>query len=335
MDPDSRVDVIATTISGSIQDWGKVNRIVPLFHEHGFDNVELHAVDSHIEARAKTRSVVDEGGRIVISAGGSGTFNAVLEGCCDSEVGLRDILLGFLRKGSADLLGKVLGMPDEIESAIATFADSIRREHTMPCDVVLASSSSGGSKPRHFVGYGGAEIFGRIPHFTENRFIKYYKGVLGQVFGDLGPFTTGMVLALLEKLLKSAWRRKRVWKIHVDGKLASNGLYQALIIVNGYLGPDLPYSSEPLGSGSIYLFALKDLGVRKILGQAKRARAGTIMHDPERWGMESVEIRELLELEPSGDAPFPINVDGATMQCQSKAQFRIVDQIRLISKDGH
>ena len=59
-----------------------------------------------------------EGVRHLVSAGGSGTFNAVLEGCCDSGVALGEIRLGFLRKGSADLIGKVLGMPDAIEAAV-------------------------------------------------------------------------------------------------------------------------------------------------------------------------------------------------------------------------
>jgi diacylglycerol kinase family enzyme len=333
MDRNSRVDVIATTISGSIQDWGKVKRIVPLFQDHGFANVSLRTADSHLEAREQTRAVLADGCRIVISAGGSGTFNAVLEGCCDSGVPLQDVRLGFLRKGSADLLGKVLGMPDEIEAAISTFAESIEKNRTMACDVILTKSGAGETKPRHFVGYGGAEIFGRIPHYTENRFIKYYKGVLGQVFGDLGPFTTGMVLASLEKVLKTPFRRKRTWKIRVDGQLVSEGIYQALIVVNGYLGRDLPYSSEPLGSGSIYLFALKDIGLRKLLGQAKQARSGSIMDDPERWGMESFSSSELLELEPSGAAPFPVNVDGATLICSEIARIKIVDQIRLISRN--
>ncbi len=333
MDPNSPISVIATTISGSIKDWGKVKKIVPLFQEHGFDNVELHTADSHPEARENTRSVLSAGGRIVISAGGSGTFNSVLEGCCDSDVPLQEVLLGFLRKGSADLLGKVLGMPDDIEAAISTFVESIENDRTMPCDVILASDSAGDSKPRHFVGYGGAEIFGRIPHYTENRYIKYYKGILSQCFGDLGPFTTGMALALVEKILKAPFRRKRAWKIHVDGRLAAEGVYQALIVVNGYLGKDLPYSSEPLGSGSIYLFGLRDLGTRRLFAQAKHARGGSIMDDPERWGMESFTSSELLELEPSNGAPFPINVDGATMICSDRAQFRIVDQIRLISRE--
>ena len=36
--------VIATTISGSVRDWGKVERIVPLFRAHGRSDVTLHVV---------------------------------------------------------------------------------------------------------------------------------------------------------------------------------------------------------------------------------------------------------------------------------------------------
>jgi diacylglycerol kinase family enzyme len=328
-----RVDVIATTISGSIQDWGKVKRVPPLFREHGMEDVRLHVTDSHGAAREKARAVLEEGGRTLISAGGSGTFNSVLEGCCDSKLPLAEIHLGFLRKGSADLIGKVLGMPDEIESAIRVFVDSIEEDRTVPCDVILATSMGEGDAPRHLVGYGGAEIFGRIPYYTENRFMKYYKGVLGQIFGDLGPFTAGMTLAVLEKLLKGAWSGKRTWSIRVDGALASRNTYQALILVNGYLGPELPFSSEPLGSGSFYLFALRDLGFRKLLGQARPARDASIMEDPETWGMESYAAAESLVLEPDSGDPFPVNVDGATMRCRGGVAFRIVDRIRLISRD--
>jgi diacylglycerol kinase family enzyme len=328
-----RVDVIATTVSGSIQDWGKVKRIAPLFSEHGMENVRLHVADSHREAREKARAVLEEGGRTLISAGGSGTFNSVLEGCCDSGLSLGEIVLGFLRKGSADLIGKVLGMPDDIESAVRVFVDSIREERTVPCDVILARSTGDGDPPRHLVGYGGAEIFGRIPHYTENRLMKYYKGVLGQIFGDLGPFTTGMTLAVLEKLLKGVWSGKRTWSIRVDGALASENSFQALILVNGYLGPELPYSSEPLGSGKFYLFALRDLGVRELLVQAQRARDGSIMKDPERWGLESYTAADSLVLEPDSRDLFPVNADGATMSCHGGVEFRIVDRIRLISRE--
>lgn len=330
---DNKIEVIATTISGSIRDWGKVNRIVPLFIKYGRKDIFLHAVDSHAEARRLTHELVVKGQRTIISAGGSGTFNRVLEGCIDSNVGLQNITLGFLRKGSADLIGKTLGMPDDIESAIEVFVASLAKKRTIKCDVIQIVSGETGVRPRHFVGYGGAEIFGRIPHFTENRFIKYYKGILGQLFGDRGPFIIGAALSILDKVIKQAGRKKTVWRITVDGKEASQGNYQAMIIVNGDLGSDLPFAkSVPLGSGDFYMYAIRDFGLLSLPGQFKRAWDSSIMDRPKLWGFESYRIKKTLKIEPDKDRPFPVNVDGSTMACRRSATFRIIDQINLISK---
>jgi len=328
------IHVIATTISGSIKDWSKVERIVPLFEAHGFTGVELHEIDSHAAARQRTSAAVGQGARTVISAGGSGTFNAVLEGCIDSGVPLGEIALGFLRKGSADLLGKALGMPDEIEEAIAVFATSLREGRTVRCDVLKATNGEADGVPRHFVGYGGAEIFGRVPHYTENRFTKYYKGVLSQLFGDLGPFFVGASLSAFERTLTGCVRGQAQWTIRIDSEDVACGAYQAMIIVNGDLGPDLPFAGgEALGSGRFHLFAIRDLGLLRLPGQFRRAWNASIMAAPEEWGFEAYGVAEELRLTPGGDAPFPVNVDGSTMVCRPWAAFRIMDQIKLISRD--
>ena len=328
-----RIDVIATTISGSIADWKKVERIVPLFAEHGYSEVRLHKVDSHAAARAAARTALKEGGRIPISAGGSGTFRAVLEGCIDSGVEQSAVRLGFLRKGSADLIGKVLAMPDEIESAIQVFADAIAADRYLPADILRASSTSGGEVPRHFIGYGGAELFGRIPHYTENRYTKYYKGILSQFFGDLGPFMTGTALALSERLLKTPFRRKTRWRIMADGRQVAEDAFQAIILVNGYLGPELPYSDQPLGSGEFYFFGLRNLGAAKLLTQIKHARDGSIMDEPARWGLTSIVAKDRLELIPDHGKPFPVNVDGGTFMARDSMLFERVGQIPLIANE--
>jgi diacylglycerol kinase family enzyme len=328
------IQVIATTISGSIKDWGKVERIVPLFKEMGRDDVTLMAVGSHSEARQRAREVVAAGCREVISAGGSGTFNAVLEGCLNSGVELDDVSLGFLRKGSADLIGKVLDMPDEIEEAVRVFVDSLAAKRTQPCDVIQVASREE-EIPRHLVGYGGAEIFGRIPHYTENRFIKFYKGVLSQLFGDLGPFFVGSVLASSERMVRGALGGRREWAVDVDGQEVARGRYQALILVNGDLGKDLPFAKGvSLGSGDFHLFGLRDLGPFRLPGQFKKAFDSSILDDPERWGFEAFRATETLTLTPSGSKPFPVNRDGSTMMCSGAVSFRIVGQVRLISGGG-
>jgi len=329
----TKIDVIATTISGSIKDWGKVKYIVPLFKKYGFDDVSLYSVDSHAEVRKKTNECLKNGSRIIISAGGSGTFNSTLEGCCDSGIDLNEIALGFLRKGSADLIGKTLAMPDNIEDAIKVFVDSINDDKTIKCDIILAESEESGQIPRHFVGYGGAEIFGEIPSYTENKFIKYYKGILGQLFGDLGPFFVGASLACIVKTSKSIFKGKRKWQIFIDDKNVSDEYYQALIIVNGDLGKDLPLArSVPLGSGDFYLFALRDIGLLRIPGQFKHTWNASILDNPDKWGFESYCIKKSLKLIPENGRRFNVNIDGSTLQCQKSVNFRIVGQINLITR---
>lgn len=323
-----KIQVIATTISGSISDWGKVKHIVPLFREHGVNHVEVYPLDSHHSARLKACELVQSGARILISAGGSGTFNAVVEGCYDAGVSLDDLRLGFLRKGSADLIGKVLQMPDKIDEAIEVFARSIREDRFLSCDVVQASSACGKVKDRRFVGYGGAEIFGEIPYTTENRFMKYYKGILSQLFGDLGPFFVGTSLTVMKRFIHM---KKREWEIWIDGNHLVSGVFQSIIIVNGDLGPNLPFAKNtPLGSGEFYVFTIRDLGMHKLPGQIYRAWNSTIQLDPEKFGFESFCVRKKLELRPKNRKQFPLNVDGSILECQDGAICEIVGKLNLI-----
>lgn len=326
-----RIDVIATSISGSVSDWRKVDRIVPLFQQHGEEDVRLAVLDSHREARARTCELARAGSTLIISAGGSGTFNAVVEGCLDAGVDLRPLRLGFLRKGSADLIGKVLRMPDNIEAAVAVFVDSIRQDRITPCDILEATSELGQVPVRHFVGYGGAEIFGEIPYFTENRFIKYYKGILSQLFGDLGPFFVGSNLVILRRLLVPRHRSRREWTVVVDGQTVARGKFQSMIIVNGDLGPNLPFAKGvPLGSGDFHLFAIRNLGLTRLPGQLRAAWNATILEDPGRWGLESFRVARSLILQPGNDEVFSVNTDGSTLECRRSARFRIVGQLNLL-----
>ncbi|MDP8239401.1 MAG: diacylglycerol kinase family protein [Candidatus Hatepunaea meridiana] len=330
-----QIDIIATTISGSIKDWGKVKQLVPLFKSHGEENVNLFSVDSHKDARTKACELVKSGAKIVISAGGSGTFNAVLEGSYDAGVDMSDFRLGFLRKGSADLIGKVLQMPDEVEAAVDVFVRSIRENKVVPCDVIRAESIGGGSPPRRFVGYGGAELFGDIPYFTENRFIKYYKGILSQLFGDLGPFFVGTNLAIARRSLAQLTGRKRRWKVIIDGIEAIEGCFQALMILNGDLGPNLPFArSVPLGSGDFWLFTIENRGTINLIRQLKHAWNASILDNPERWGFNSFCVKENLELIPDDGGTFPVNVDGSTMECREGVRFGIVYRVLLIGGGG-
>ncbi|UCC90783.1 MAG: hypothetical protein JSW24_01065, partial [Dehalococcoidia bacterium] len=186
-DPNSRqhapIEVIATTMSGSIRDQQKVQRIGPAFSSRTSRPVRVHTADSHTQAREITERLVAEGSRIIVSAGGAGTFNAVVEGCHLAGRVPSDLRLGFLRKGSADLIGKVLGIPDQLEAAVEAILAALGTGSCVPADVltVEATDADGGVQRRKLVGFGGLGVFGEVPRFTESRFIKVYKGVLGSL----------------------------------------------------------------------------------------------------------------------------------------------------------
>ena len=59
----------------------------------------------------------------------------------------------------------------------------------MRADVIAVDTQdpSGERHTRHMVGFGGLGIFGAVPRFTEARWIKYYKGIIGSIAGDYGP----------------------------------------------------------------------------------------------------------------------------------------------------
>ncbi len=295
--------------------------------------MELQITDSHQAAWERARELVAAGCRQVISAGGSGTFNSVLVGCIESGVSLSKVTLGFLRKGSADLIGKVLHMPDEIEAAIDVFVASLEGGCTLDCDVIRVDSGVQDVPARHFVGYSGAEIFGRVPHFTENRYTKYYKGVLSQLFGDLGPFFVGASLSALERTVRLPLAGRRQWSFTVDGELRAEKSCNAIIIVNGDLGPNLPFArGVPLGSGDFHVFALLDRGARRLPGQFRHAFDGSILDDPARWGLEHLRVESSFTLAPTDQSTFPVNVDGSTMICRDAARFEIVDRIQLMAR---
>ena len=105
-----------------------------------------------------------------------------------------------------------------------------------------------------------------------------------------------------------------------------------LIIVNGDLGPNLPWAhGVPLGSGDFHLFGLRDLGLRRLPAQFRRAFDGRIQKDPERWGFEHYRVDGVLSLAPNRGGTFPVNVDGSTYPCRDAASFRIVDQVNLMA----
>lgn len=329
----AQIDVIATTMSGSIQDQRKIGQIGPEFRARTSRPVRVTTADSHAEAQQAAHTIVAGGGRLLVSAGGAGTFNAVLEGAHIDGGIPPDLRLAFLRKGSADLIGKVLAIPDQLPDAVQAIIAGIESGHDLPADVlaVEAAEPDGTVQRRHMVGFGGFGIFGEVPRFTETRLIKYYKGVLGTLFGDLGPFFTGLALSAVWWLGQRLRGRTPGIRLRLDGEPVGPGPWGAVVVLNGDLGDDFPLGrGVSLGGGDFRVVALRYQGVRQMLRQVRAARSGRLIEQPEQYGAVVRTVRSL-EVAPVRLYPYMVNVDGLRMITRGHVHVSVSGRVILIA----
>lgn len=332
-DVTSGIDVVATTISGSIEDQLKVGRIGPEFRAKTTQAVRVHVANTHAEAQELTRAVVVRGGRLLVSAGGAGTFNAVLEGAHVEGRVPDDLRLAFLRKGSADLIGKVLGIPDALPEAVAAIVGGIESGDTVAADVLGVETTGRHGEPvtRHLVGFGGFGVFGEVPRFTESRFVKAYKGLLGQLFGDLGPFMTGFALATVSwSLARLRGRRPRLSLLLDDEELAPE-TWVSVIVMNGDLGPDFKLGRGlDLASGTFRVIALPYLGPRMTVRQAVACRTAAVLDDPARYGAVVRTVRMLSVRPERPDYEQLVNVDGLRLLGRGPVTVSVRSRVALV-----
>jgi diacylglycerol kinase family enzyme/thymidylate kinase len=331
--PSDAIAVIATTMSGSFEDQRKVGRIGSAFRALTDREVRVYRADTHAAAQRLAHDVVGRGGRIVVSAGGAGTFNAVLEGCNGDAAIPPDLRLGFLRKGSADLIGKVLHVPDDLAAAAAAITGGIDTGRTIAADVlaVTAQEPDGTMVRRHVVGFGGFGVFGEVPRFTESRFIKLYKGLLGSLFGDLGPFYVGLTLATLTWWLRRLLGRGRPMAYSIDGTELPAATWVAVIVLNGDLGKDFPLGrGHRFDSGGFRVVALRYAGPRMVFRQIAACRTGAILARPDAYAAVVRDAEALTAHPVHRGPPYMVNVDGLRMFTRGQVHIAPAGRVALI-----
>lgn len=327
------IDVIATTMSGSIEDQRKVGRIGPAFRACTARPVRVHTADTHAEATALAHEAVRRGGRLLVSAGGAGTFNAVLEGAqLDGRVPA-DLRLAFLRKGSADLIGKRLGIPDSLPEAVDAIVGGIESGEVVEADVLVVETTSpdGELVTRHLVGFGGLGVFGDIPRFTESRAIKAYKGLLGQLFGDLGPFMTGFALATLYWHVERLRGRRPQQVLVLDDEELAPDTWVSVILLNGDLGRDFALGrGHALAGGTFRVVALRHLGLRATVRQALACRTTAVLDAPARYGALVRSVRTLAVVPERSGLVQMVNVDGLKQLAQGVVVVSVDGRVALV-----
>ena len=184
---------------------------------------------------------------------------------------------------------------------------------------------------RHLVGFGGMGLFGEVPRFTESRLIKVYKGVLGSLLGDQGPFYVGLALAAGWWQLQRLFGRVPPMSLMLDDHQIPAETWGAVLVLNGDLGAEFPLGQGlPLGSGSFRVVALRYAGLRLALRQLKASQRGTILEAPERYDAMVRTVR-CLTVRPAEARAYMVNVDGLGMLTQGEVHISVSGQVWLIS----
>ena len=331
------IEVVATSMSGSFEDQRKVAFIEPAFGAVTDRPVRVHVADSHLDAREIANIIAAGGGRTIVSAGGAGTFNAVLEGCHVDGAVPADLRLAFLRKGSADLIGKVLHVPDDLEAATAAISVGIDAGAEIPADVLAVESiePDGSRQLHHIVGFGGIGVFGEVPRFTESRINKYYKGFFGWALGDLGPFYVGLALAVLSWSMRRLFRRVPKLVVTMDSEELPAERSVSVILLNGDLGKDFPLGKGmPLGSGKFRAVVLHHRGVRSMLRQVMGSRTGRLLDDPASYDATVRDVTSLMARPTEPGPAYMVNIDGLRMMTRGTLRTTVAGRVALIDAIG-
>jgi len=234
-----------------------------------------------------------------------------------------------LRKGSADLIGKALGVPDDLGQAARAIYESIEKRNFISADVIEISGEN--TEKRHFLGFSGVGVFGDAPRFTENRFTKYYKGLLGTLFGDLGPFMVGVNCALMKHHVDNL--KGGVFRFHPSAEDVDLPMerYVSIIILNGDLSKDFPLATGmPFGSGDFKVVTIRDKGLALSYKQLVSCWRGDVFRHAKELGVESFKTSRL-KITPEDVRPYMVNVDGLILWARGPIHYSICDQVKLVS----
>jgi YegS/Rv2252/BmrU family lipid kinase len=132
-------------------------------------------------ARKLATEAVGEGFEIIVSAGGDGTLNEVLNGIGDAPDGFQRARLGVLPLGTVNVFARELGIPFKLERAWQTIRQGCETIIDLPC---VEFSEQGTRARRYFAQLAGAGLDARAIELV-NWSLKKKVGPLAYVVAGL------------------------------------------------------------------------------------------------------------------------------------------------------
>ncbi len=269
--------------------------------------------ESPLQATALARSALQQGYDLIISVGGDGTHNEVINGFfTDGKVQNSQAILAVVSCGSGGDLIRSLGTTSDISSALGTFlTGSTRRVDVGHLKFTLPSGDTG---ERLFLNVASLGLSARVCSLLSNQ---------PRFFGGSGRYFLATVRALM------ANQNERV-TLDIDGNTLPSQLVNTAAIANGqFFGGGMRVAPRArLDDGMLDMVVIGPVGLLDFVRWGSRLYQGKHLNHPR------IDHYKASRIHASSDMPVLVEADGETLGTLP-ATFTVLPQAIRILVPGH
>jgi YegS/Rv2252/BmrU family lipid kinase len=283
--------VIANPTAGSStvsKNWTKVESKLT----STLGDLSIEFTQAQEDATRLTNRAIQDGFETIITVGGDGTINEVVNGFFENGHMLNlDAKLGFIPMGTGADWVRSIGVPNRLDAA----AELILRGQVRKCDVGIlrCGAFDGTPRARYFMniadaGFGG-QLAGRVNQSTK-------------LFGSSVSYLLGLLKTL------AIYRNRRV-RIHVDADFSEDRIVNSVIVANGqYFGGGMWIAPNARTNDGLFdLVIIGDISRREAIANINRLYKGTLAQHPKVTTLTGRKVRLEAEsevlIEADGDVP--------------------------------
>ncbi|MFC1888360.1 diacylglycerol/lipid kinase family protein [Thermodesulfobacteriota bacterium] len=266
-------------------DWpsikGKIEGAVGGF-EHRF-------TEGPMDAMRVTREALMSGYKTIISVGGDGTNNEIVNGFFDGDEPIgREAALGVISRGTGSDLIKTLGIPKDLDKAVSIIAEG----RVKPIDVgrMTFLDHQGNERIRYFINITSFGMGGAVDERV-NRTTKVFGGFVSFFWATLMTFIT--------------YRNQRV-RFQVDDMETHETPIVNIAVANGkFFGGGMMVAPEAVMDDGLFdIIVLGDMGPIESLLNGPKIYKGTHVNHPK------VETMRGRKVTATSDERVLLDVDG-------------------------
>jgi len=259
--------------------------------EHDLTEGPGHAIEL-------AKAAAEKGYRLVVSVGGDGTINEVVNGLYDTG-SIGDITLGIISTGTGSDYVRTIGLPRHQREACQLLINPRK----LVVDLGVVEHSAGGQMAqRLFVNFAGIGFDAEVVKATTQR----YKSL-----GGLPAYLLGLLTTLL-------FYQNRKVSLKLDGQAEERKICSVMMNNGRYGGGSMLVApgADPT-DGLLDVLMIDDLSKPDLLWSLPRIYRGTHLTHPK------VTMKRAREIEITTERPMSIQADGELLG-ETPARFRIL-----------